>query len=84
MTPVLTPQDFARLGAPVLVYVREVKASAVIGSTRVEGPDGIAINPDQTLYALHGADGSPLAVLIDRDTALAAAVQQDWTPVSVH
>lgn len=84
MTPVLTSQAFAALGAPSLVYVREVKAKEVLAGTPVEAVQGFEIDPDQTLYAVHGADGSRLAVLTDKDSAFAAAVAHELVPVSVH
>jgi hypothetical protein len=40
--------------------------------------------PEQTLYALHGADGVRLAVLADRESAYAAALAHELAPVSVH
>ena len=84
MTPVLSTEAFAELGAPELVYVREVKASEIIASTPVEVVEGFDLDPEDTLYALHGADGSRLAVLSDRDSAYAAALAHELTPVSVH
>ena len=45
---------------------------------------GLEIDSDQTLYAVHGADGERLAVMLDRDTAFAAAVAHELAPVSVH
>ncbi len=84
MTPVLTLEDFAALGAPNLVYVRPVKAKEVLASTEVDDVEGISIDPDQTLYAVHRADGARLAVLGDRDSAIAAALAHELAPVSVH
>ena len=84
MTPILTSEAFAALGAPALVYVREVKAKEVLAGTPVEAIKGFEIDPDQTLYAVHSADGSRLAVLTDKDSAFAAAVSHDLVPVSVH
>ncbi len=84
MTPVLSKKEFAALGGPELVYVREVKASEVIAETPVEAIQGFDLEPEQTLYAVHGADGVRLAVVTDRDTAYAAAIAHELTPVSVH
>jgi hypothetical protein len=84
MTPQLTTEAFAALGGPDLVYVRPVKVRDVLGATPVESIQGIALTPDQTLYALHRADGERLAVLIDRDSAVAAALAHELAPVSVH
>jgi hypothetical protein len=84
MTPNLTTEDFAALGAPNLVYVRPVKASEVLGSTPVEAVKGFDLDPNQTLYAVHRADGARLAVLVDRESAIAAALAHELAPVSVH
>ncbi|HBV12019.1 MAG TPA: DUF1150 domain-containing protein, partial [Brevundimonas sp.] len=50
----------------------------------VEPAADIEIDPDQILYAVHGADGERLAVMLDRETAFAAAVAHELEPVSVH
>jgi len=84
MTPVMTKDDFTALGAPDLVYVREIKAADVLADARVDDIRGLDLEPDQTLYAVHGADGERLAVMIDRETAFAAAVAHELAPVSVH
>ena len=84
MTPHFTNEAFAALGAPSLVYVRPIRASEVVGSTPVETAEGIAIDPAQTLYAVHRADGVCIAVLTDRASAVAAAVAHEMAPVSVH
>jgi hypothetical protein len=84
MTPILTSEAFAALGAPDLVYVRPIKASDVLASTRVEIAEGFSLDPDQTLYAVHRADGERLAVLTDRESAVAAALAHELAPVSVH
>ena len=84
MTPNFTTEAFAALGAPTLVYVRPVKAKDVLGDTPVDSARGIAFDPERTLYAVHGADGVRLAVLGDRDSAIAAAIANELAPVSVH
>ncbi len=84
MTPQLTTEAFAALGAPDLVYVRPVKVQDVLGDTPVDAVEGIALTADQTLFGLYSADGSRLAVMIDRATAVAAALAHELAPVSVH
>ena len=84
VTSKLSAQDFAALGSPHLVYVRPIKAAEVIASTPVGDMQGIVLDPAQILYAVHGADGSRLAVLGDRDSAIAVAVANEMAPVSVH
>ena len=84
MTPRMTKEDFAGLGAPDLVYVREISAADVLADTRTAEAKGLMIDPAQTLYAVHSADGERLAVMLDRETAFAAAVAHELAPVSVH
>ncbi|MCI3181531.1 DUF1150 domain-containing protein [Caulobacter sp. CCUG 60055] len=77
MTPHLTNEAFAALGAPDLVYVRPVTAAEITAL-------GVDLDPDQILYAVHRADGERLAVMEDRDSAMAAAIAHELAPVSVH
>jgi len=84
MTPIMTKEDFAGLGAPDLVYVREISAADVLVDTDTDEARGLLVDPDQILYAVHGADGERLAVMLDRETAFAAAVAHELAPVSVH
>jgi hypothetical protein len=80
----LTAEDFAALGAPSLVYVRPIKAAEILADTPVEQIRGFDLKPEQILYAVHRADGARLAVLGDRDSAMAAALAHELAPVSVH
>lgn len=84
MTPLLTREDFKALGAPDLVYVRQIKAREVLAGATVEDAGGIDLDPNQTLYAVHSADGERLAVLIDKKSAFAAATAHELVAVSVH
>jgi hypothetical protein len=80
----LTPEAFAALGGPNLVYVRPVKAAEIMADTPLEQIRGFDLKPEQTLYAVHRADGARLAVLGDKDSAVAAALANELAPVSVH
>ena len=85
MTPhILTNEAFQALGAPDLVYVRPIKAAEILADTPVEVVEGIELDPDQILYAVHRADGERLAVMTDRSSAVAAALAHELAPVSVH
>lgn len=84
MTLQLTNEDFAALGSPHMVYVRPVKAAQILASNHVEDENGLPVDPDQILYAVHGANGTCLAVLGDRESAVAAAIAHEMAPVSVH
>lgn len=85
MTPqLLTKEAFAALGAPDLVYVRPITAAEILADTPADALQGFSLSPTQTLYAVHRADGERLAVLTDRDSAVAAALAHELAPVSVH
>lgn len=84
MTPTLSTEAFANLGAPDLVYVRPIKASEIIASVPAKEIESFHLDPEQTLYAVHRADGERLAILSDRDAAMAAALAHELAPVSVH
>jgi hypothetical protein len=86
MTPttIMTKEDFKGLGAPDLVYVREIRASDVMADAAVMVEPSLSIDPEAVLYAVHGADGERLAVMMDREAAFAAAVAHELEPVSVH
>lgn len=84
MTPDLTTEAFAALGGPDLVYVRPIKAAEILASTPAAQIEGFKLDPEQTLYAVHRADGERLAVMTDKDSAVAAALAHELAPVSVH
>jgi hypothetical protein len=84
MTPLLTTEAFAALGGPNLVYVRPVTGAEILASVPSAQIEGFELKPDQTLYAVHRADGERLAVMTDRATAMAAALAHELAPVSVH
>ena len=37
-----------------------------------------------TAFAIHAADGTPMAIAGDRDVAIAAIVQHEMVPAQVH
>ncbi len=55
-----------------------------MAEVEVEVTEDLTLYPDQILYAVHGADGERLAVMLDRETAFAAAAAHELEPVSVH
>ena len=76
----MSEKDFAALGAPKMVYVREIATDDV---REVVG-DKAEIPADARFFAVHAADGTRMAIVDDRDTAFAGARQYDLEPVSVH
>jgi len=55
-----------------------------MADTPIEQIRGFDLKPDQTLYAVHRANGERLAVMGDKDTAVATALAHELAPVSVH
>ena len=55
MTPMMTKEDFQGLGAPDLVYVREIRASDVLADVVSPESKGLKIDPKATLFAVHAA-----------------------------
>ena len=73
-------------GETPVVYVREVAGAEVLARTarsEIEA-SGIAIEPDDTLYAVHDETGRRVAVFSEREAAFAAARWHGAEPVSVH
>jgi len=77
-------EGFAALGTPYLVYVRPITGAEVIKTAPVGTIMNFDFNPEDTLYAVHRADGERLAVLTDKESAFAAAFAHELAPVSVH
>ena len=55
MTPMtMTKEDFKGLGAPDLVYVREIRAADVLADTPLPQAKALAIDPERTSRSLNG------------------------------
>nr|QQZ50407.1 DUF1150 family protein [Phenylobacterium glaciei] len=83
MTPNLTTEAFAALGGPDRLCPAD-QGRRNLASTPAAQIEGFKLDPDQTLYAVHRADGERLAVMTDKDSAVAAALAHELAPVSVH
>lgn len=78
----MSPEALAMLGAPTMVYIREVDADELIAAGIL--PPGFQHPEGHKLYAVHAANGDRMAVLDDREMAFDAARQHKMVPVSVH
>lgn len=76
----LTRNEFAHLGAGKLGYIRKMRSEDV---SRVfpEAPD---LNPGIDLWALFGADGTPILLTDNRSSTFFKAAEDDLTTVSLH
>ena len=77
--------DSAADAAPVMVDVRKLSAEqfAQLGVSRVAYVKPVVIN-GAAGFAIHAADGTPMAVAGDREVAIAAIVQHEMMPALVH
>lgn len=79
-TAPLTEEQFAHLGGGSLAYVKAIRSEDV---SRLF-PQAPPLQPGLLLFALLGADGTPIVLTDSRDAALANAMQQELQTVSVH
>ena len=76
----LSRRELAELGDGEVAYIKQLDmdtAERLFPSLR-DAPKGI------DLYAVLGADGTPLALTDSRSAAIANAIENDLVPVSVH
>ncbi|MGP1275247.1 MAG: DUF1150 family protein [Caulobacterales bacterium] len=85
----MTPEHIEQgeTGPAPTVYVREIAAAEVFEQVQPGNAieiDGVTLEPDQQLYAIHDEDGRRVGLFADRDAAFAAARWHGAMPVSVH
>jgi hypothetical protein len=78
--PSMSAEEFARLGGGSIAYLRQIRSEQV-GKIFPGAP---AIQPGLDLFALLGADGTPIMLTDSRDAALANAQEQQLQTMSVH
>ena len=76
----LTPQEFAHLGDGALAYMKTINSEDV---SRLF-PQVAPIRPGVKLFALLGADGSPIMLTDSKDAAIANAWEHELQTVSLH
>ncbi|MGO9773662.1 MAG: DUF1150 family protein [Roseiarcus sp.] len=79
-TGALTPQEFAHLGDGAIAYVKTIRSE----DAQRLFPQAPAIRPGLQLFALLGADGSPIMLTDSKDAAIANAWQHELQTVSLH
>jgi hypothetical protein len=78
--PAITQEALAHLGDGRLAYVKAINSEDVANLF----PQAPRIAPGIKLFALHGADGTPIMLTDTREAALANAWSQELETVSVH
>jgi hypothetical protein len=76
----LTPQEFAHLGGGAVAYVKTIKSE----DAQRLFPQAPPIRPGLRLFALLGADGSPIMLTDSKDAAIANAWEHELQTVSLH
>jgi hypothetical protein len=78
----MTQEALAHLGDGRIAYVKTIRFEEVRALfPQAEMPQ---IAPDQKLFALHAADGTPIMLTDSREAAVANACSQELETVSVH
>ena len=65
--------------------IRHISAAqlAQLGMQQIAYVKPVVLNGEQG-FAIHAADGTPMAVAGDRDVAIAAIMQHEMVPAQVH
>ena len=78
--PAITQEALAHLGDGELAYVKQIRSEDVPQLF----PQAPEMQPGIMLFALHGADGTPIMLTDTREAAIANAWSQELEAVSVH
>lgn len=80
ITPAISEIDLARLGGGEVAYIKILSSDdAQRMFPAIEG-----LPPGVNLYALHAADGTPIALTDTRQAALSHAIDGELEVASVH
>jgi len=77
---VLTPQEFAHLGDGAVAYVKTIMSE----DAQRLFPQASQIRAGLRLFALLGADGTPILLTDSKDAAIQNAWEHQLETVSVH
>ena len=77
------PDD--QISPAVIMDIRHISTAqlAQLGMQQIAYVKPVVLNGEQG-FAIHAADGTPMAVAADRDLAIAAVVQHELLPTLVH
>jgi hypothetical protein len=76
----MSPEAFAILGGSQLAYVKQVRSE----DAPLLYPQAPRFLPGLSLFALHAADGTPIAIADSRAAAIADAASHHLETMSVH
>jgi len=76
----ITQQELAAIGQGHIAYMRHLSGKEMNEAF----PGKVEIDPEASVWALFGADGTPIMLAGDVGAALQGAFQADLLPVAVH
>lgn len=79
-TPNISTNELAALGAGEVGYIRKMTSEEV----NERFPQAPRLDPGLQLWALFGADGTPILLTDDRSSTFYRAAQDELKTVSVH
>lgn len=80
VAPVMSEIELARLGGGQIAYIKTLSSD----DARRMFPAIEGLPPGINLYALHAADGTPIALTDSRQAALSHAMDDELEIASVH
>lgn len=78
--PIMSEIDLARLGDGVVAYIRTMTSE----EAQERFPSVDKLPRGMTLYALHAADGTPIALTDTKQAAMSHAMGDDLEIATVH
>jgi hypothetical protein len=78
--PGVSTEALATLGEGEIAYIKQIRSEDVPQLF----PQAPQLAPGLKLFALHGADGTPMMLTDSREAAMANAWSQELEAVSVH
>lgn len=76
----VSENELAHIGEGVVAYLREIDSDELRGKF----PGMPEIASGMRLWAVFAANGRPILLTDARESAIAGAMQNDLTPVSIH
>ncbi|MGI9400802.1 MAG: DUF1150 family protein [Rhizobiaceae bacterium] len=76
----ITQAELANIGSGHIAYLRQITGKEIADAF----PDAVQIPAEARVWALFGADGTPLALTDDQGAAISSAFDNDLVPVAVH
>ena len=77
------PDDQVHAGVMMDIRHISVEQLAKLGMAQIAYVKSVMVDGEKG-FAIHAADGTPMAVAGDRDVAIAAIIQHEMVPAQIH